>query len=115
MVNFEPYTGRILHGIIETAHVRSGDPTIKAVDLAAVQVVSLDIRHFGTMPEMDRAMFLMARPAGEIVGRVFKRVDRRRPGAAPTPEMESHCQLLMASSGLCFACRLTMPTCTTTR
>lgn len=67
MVNFEAYTGRILHGVIKTAHQRSKDAMVKAIDLAAVQAVSLDITHFGSEDEMDRAVFLMARPAGAIV------------------------------------------------
>ena len=67
MVNFEAYTGRILHGVIKTAHQRSKDAMIKTIDLAAVQAVSLDITHFGSEDEMDRAVFLMAQPAGAIV------------------------------------------------
>ncbi|KAI9638077.1 uncharacterized protein MKK02DRAFT_42464 [Dioszegia hungarica] len=62
--NYESYTLRPLHGTIEVTTRRGRE--VKAVDLAAIQLASVDIRHFLSEIDMDRAVFDIVRPAGDL-------------------------------------------------
>lgn len=63
--NYESYTLRPLHGTIEVT-IRMGRE-VKAVDLAAIQLASVDTRHFLSEDKMDSAVFNLVRPAGELM------------------------------------------------